>query len=160
MNCGSRLSFHESCRWGCSPNARQIRDTADCDIPNSAASDRVDQCVASFGVVSNVRVITASTCSSATVRGRPGLGSSSSPSRPSPTNRARHRRAVPTLISSLRATALVVIPSAAASTIRDRTANAFADVARRDHVTNWARSSSVNRTAGATGSGTNQPYCT
>ena len=73
-------------------------------------------------------------------------------------NRARHRRAVPTLTSSLRATALVLIPSAAASTIRERTANAFADVARRDHATNWARSSSVNVTAGATGSGTDQPY--
>jgi hypothetical protein len=72
MNNGSRLSFQESCRCGWRANARQIRDTADCDRPSSAASDRVDQCVALAGVLSSVAVMTASTCSSDTVRGRPG----------------------------------------------------------------------------------------
>lgn len=48
--------------------------------------------------------------------------------------------------------ALVVRPSAAASTILDRTANAFAEVARLDHAVNWERCSSVKATAGATGS--------
>ena len=62
--------------------------------PSCAAIDRVDQCVASFGVVSSVATITASTCSSVTVRGRPGRGSSSSPSSRSSTNRLRHRRTV------------------------------------------------------------------
>lgn len=37
-------------RCGCRPNARQIRDTDDCDRPISFAIDRVDQCVAFFGV--------------------------------------------------------------------------------------------------------------
>ena len=57
-----------------SPNARHTRDTVDCDIPRCAAMDRVDQCVASRGVVSSVAVIRASTCASDTVRGRPGRG--------------------------------------------------------------------------------------
>ena len=69
-----------SWRCGWSPNARQIRDTAVCVSPTSLAIDRVDQCVASFGVLSSVLVITASTCSSVIVRGRPGRGSSVSPS--------------------------------------------------------------------------------
>jgi hypothetical protein len=37
--------------------------------PTSAAIDRVDQCVASFGIVSNVRVITSSTWASVILRG-------------------------------------------------------------------------------------------
>jgi hypothetical protein len=36
MNCGS--FDHASCRCGCNPNARQIRDTAVCDRATSAAS--------------------------------------------------------------------------------------------------------------------------
>jgi hypothetical protein len=90
MNCGSFDSFQVSCRCGCNPNARQIRETAVCDNPTSAASDRVDQCVASFGVVSRVVVITRSTSASAIVRGRPGRGSSSRPSSRSTANRLRH----------------------------------------------------------------------
>jgi len=78
------------------------------------------------------------------VRGRPGRGSSKSPSRPWSRNRGRHRRAVATLMSSLRATALVDSPSVAARTILERTASAFADVARRAHPVSWARSWSVN----------------
>ena len=93
-NSGSVDNFQESCLCGANPNARQIRDTADCDNPSSAANDRVDQCVASLDVVSKVRVITASTCSSQTVRGRPGRGSSTRPSRRSTTNRDRHLRAL------------------------------------------------------------------
>ena len=152
MNWGSLLSFHESCRCGANPNARQIRDTADCDIPSSAASDRVDQCVASFGVVSRVRVITASTWSSTTERGRPGRGSSSNPSRRSTTNRERHLPAVVTETPSFAAIAVLPNPSAA-NTIRDRTANAFALFARRAHATNCTRSSSARPTTGASGVG-------
>jgi hypothetical protein len=87
-------SFHESCLCGANPNARQIRDTAVWLIPSSAANDRVDQCVALIGVLSRVRVITASTWSSDTVRGRPGRGSSTRPSSRSATNRDRHFRAL------------------------------------------------------------------
>ena len=43
MNCGSVLSFQVSTTWGLRPNARQIRETDDCDKPVSAAIDLVDQ---------------------------------------------------------------------------------------------------------------------
>jgi hypothetical protein len=56
----------------------------------------------------------------------------------------------------LSAIAVFPNPSAAASTIRDRIANAFALFDRRDHATNWACSSSVNVTTGAKGLGTHQ----
>ena len=100
MNCGSFDNFQESCRCGCSPKARQIRDTAVCDKPTSAAIERVDQCVASFGAVSRVVVITRSTSASAIVRGRPGRGSSSSPSSRSVANRLRHLPTVSRVIPS------------------------------------------------------------
>ena len=158
MNSGSFDSFQVSCRCGCKPKARQIRDTADCDNPSSVASDRVDQCVAVGGTVSNVRVITASTCSSVTVRGRPGRGSSSSPSNRSATNRDRHLRALATAIPNSCAIAVFDNPSAAANTIRERTANPFALVVRRDHDTNCERSSADNTTTGATGLGTHRAY--
>jgi hypothetical protein len=61
MNCGSVDSFHVSWRWGCNPNAFQIRCTADCVNPSSAAIDRVVKCVAFVGLVSSVRTITSST---------------------------------------------------------------------------------------------------
>ena len=155
MNCGSLLSFHESCRCGCNPNARQIRDTADCDIPSSEANDRVDQCVASFGIVSNVREITASTRSSSTVRGRPGRGSSNRPSSRSATNRARHLPTVIRLTPSRSATSVLPQPSAALSTIRDRSASACALFSRRAHASNSDRSPSVNTNSSKTGFGTN-----
>jgi hypothetical protein len=94
MNCGSRDSFHACWRCGCSPNARQIRDTAVCVSPTSRAIDRVDQCVASRGVLSNVLTITSSTWASVIVLGRPGRGSSLSPSRRNSANRLRHLRTV------------------------------------------------------------------
>ena len=51
MNCGSVDSFQVSTTCGLSPNARQIRETADWDMPVAAAIDRVDQCVSSSGGV-------------------------------------------------------------------------------------------------------------
>jgi hypothetical protein len=41
------LSFQLCTKWGLSPNARQMRETADCDVAAAAAIDRVDQCVSS-----------------------------------------------------------------------------------------------------------------
>jgi hypothetical protein len=140
MNCGSRESFHVSWRCGCSPNARQIRETALCERPSSAASERVDQCVASLGVVSSVRTITCSTCASVTVRGLPGRGSSSRPSKRSAANRERHRAAVPRETESCSAISLLLNPAAAASTIRARCASACALVRRRAHACNCSRS--------------------
>ena len=72
MNCGSVDSLKVSTRCGLSPNARQIRLIADCDIPVARANDRVDQCVASVGVVSSVMTSTCSTGSSVIVRATPG----------------------------------------------------------------------------------------
>ena len=94
MNDGYFDIFQASRRCGWSPNACQIRSTADCVNPTSRAIDRVDQCVASFGVVSSVRTITSSTCSSLIVRGRPGRGSSSTPSSRRAAKRERHLRTV------------------------------------------------------------------
>lgn len=48
-NYGSVDSFHSSTMWGLRPNARQIRDTADSDIPSGSAIERVDQCESSCG---------------------------------------------------------------------------------------------------------------
>jgi hypothetical protein len=62
-------SFQLSWRCGCSPNARQILTTAVWLSPTSAAIDRVDQCVASFGALSSVLVITSSTWASVILRG-------------------------------------------------------------------------------------------
>lgn len=74
-------SFQVCTRCGLSPNARQIREIADCDIPVALAIDRVDQCVSPFAEdSSNVLTITDSTCSSVIVRGAPGRGSSVKPS--------------------------------------------------------------------------------
>ena len=141
-NNGSLESFKVSWRCGWSPNACQIRDTAVCVSPTSAAIDRVDQCVASRGVLSSVLVITASTCSSVIVRGRPGRGSSLQPVEPvlgEPAAPLAHRAdRDPQLPGDLG----VVRPSAAASTIRDRNASACALVRRRAHASNCARSSS------------------
>ncbi len=119
---------------------RQIRDTAVCVRPTSLAIERVDQCVASRGVLSNVVVITASTCSSVIVRGRPGRGSSVSPSRRCSANRDRHFAAIARLIPSRSAISVFLRPSAAANTIRERNANACALVRRRVHASNCRRS--------------------
>jgi hypothetical protein len=124
MNCGSLESFHVSWRCGCSPNALQIRSTADCVSPTSLAIERVDQCVASLGVVSSVRTITSSTFSSVIVRGRPGRGSSSNPSSRCSPKRARHVAAVAREIPSRSAISVFFRPSHANNTIRERCASA------------------------------------
>ena len=90
MNCGSLDSFQVCWRCGASPNACQIRITASGVIPTSRAIDRVDQCVASLGADSSVVITTRSTCSSVIVLGRPGRGSSNSPSSRLAANRLRH----------------------------------------------------------------------
>jgi hypothetical protein len=48
-------------RCGCKPNAAHIRRIVVWEKPVSAAIERIDQCVASTGVVRNVRSITAAT---------------------------------------------------------------------------------------------------
>ena len=78
------------CRCGCRPNAFQILRIVVCEKPVSAAMDRIDQCVASFGVDRRARSLTAATRSSSIVRGLPGRASSNSPSMRSFRERRRH----------------------------------------------------------------------
>ena len=144
MNCGSTDSLNVSTRCGLSPNSRQIRPIVERDRPVSAAIEARDQCVASFGVRSNVATITASICSSPMLRGPPGRGSSSQAVQalvhePAPPL-AHRRRHNPKLRCDLR----VVQTLRTASTIFDRNAKACADFARRDHRSNCSRSSSLN----------------
>ena len=107
MNCGSVDSLKVWTRCGLRPKARQMRETADCDMPADLAIDRVDQCVSPFGgSCSRVVAMTFSTCSSVTVRGRPGRGSSLRPSSRDSRNRDRHLPAVALDIPRSAATAL------------------------------------------------------
>jgi hypothetical protein len=69
---------------------RGPRPTVDSDRPDSAAIDARDQWVAFFGVRSSVATTTASICSSPIVRGAPGRGSSTSPSRRRSLKQRRH----------------------------------------------------------------------
>jgi len=114
------------------------------DGPRCAASDRVDQCVASLGALSKVVVTIRSTCSSVTVRGRPGRGSSSSPSKRCSAKRVRHLVTVGRDTRSRSAISKFDRPSAASSTIRERNASACAVFPRRDQASSRPRSSSVS----------------
>ena len=117
----------------------------DFDSPVLFAIEARDQCVASAGVCSNVAVITSSTWSNRIDGGRPGRGSSTSPSNRLATNRARHLFTVFADTRSSAATCLFDAPGAAhANTILDRNANACADLARRDQRSSCARSPSDN----------------
>jgi len=86
------------------------------------------------------------------VRGRPGRGSSDSPSNRSTRNRERHFDTVPRDNSSSCATSEMVPPSAHANTIRARNANACAVFRRRAHPTSTERSSQDNTTGSSFGS--------
>ena len=159
MNCGSVDSFQVWTMCGLRPNARQIRETAVWDMPADLAIDRVDQCVSPFGgACSSVAAITFSTCSSVIVRGRPGRGSSFSPSSRDARNRDRHLPAVVLDIPSSAATPLTGPPSAQASTIRDRSARACAVFRRRAHPSRTWRSSSVSTTGSSFGLAMSQAY--
>jgi hypothetical protein len=132
-------------------NARQIRLMAVWLMPVARAIDRVDQWVSwRGGGSSRVLVITCSTCSSVMVRGRPGRGSSDRPSSRWRTNRPRHLVTVWGQTLNCSATALLVAPSAQASTILARKARAWAVLARLDQRSSVCRSSSV-RVSGALG---------
>src|SRR5262245_30158299 len=141
---GSADSLNVSVRWGCSAKARQMRCTALRLSPLAVAIDRVLQWVASAGVVSRVRVITASTCASLIVRGAPGRGSSRSPSRRRLRNRARHLPTVCLVSRSSRATIVLVLPAAHSRISRARCATACAVFGRRAHCSRTSRSARVN----------------
>ncbi|GLY55225.1 hypothetical protein Lesp01_88800 [Lentzea sp. NBRC 102530] len=144
-------NFHASRRCGCNPNAFQIRVTAVWVNPDSAAIDRVDQCVALAD--SSAAAITTSTCSSEVVRGRPGRASSSNPSTRSITNRERHFATVPRCTPNSAAISLFEPPSAHHNTIRARNASACAVFRRRAQPSNALASSSDSTSSGSFGFG-------
>ena len=154
MNCGSADNFQVWTRCGLRPNARQIREIADCDMPVAAAIDRVDQCVSAPGPrSSSVLVITSSTCSSVIFRGAPSRGSSLKPSSRDIWNRPRHLRTVSRETFSSAATAVIGAPSAQASTIRDRRASACDVLRRRAHPSRTCRSSALSISGSSFGLG-------
>ena len=120
MKRGSADSLKVSVRWGCSAKARQMRLTVLWLRPERRAMDRVLQCVASFGVVSRVSVTTLSTSASVTVRGLPGLASSTSPSSRLSRNRDLHLPTVACDTLNSAATAVFVLPLEHSNTIRAR----------------------------------------
>ena len=159
MNCGSVDSFQVCTTCGLSPKVRQIRETVDWDTPAVLAIDRVDQWVSPpGGGCSSAAVTTCSTFSSLTVRGRPGRGSSVSPSSRDARNRDRHFATVSREIPSSAATAWFDAPSAQARTIRDRSASDCAVLRLRVHASSARRSSSVSSSEASFGLGTTQAY--
>ena len=110
------------------------------DRPTAAPKVRVLHGVISAGGASNVRVITATTRSSLTVRGAPGRGSSLNPSRRRSRNRSRHLQTQSLDAPSRAATARFVRPSAPPNTIRERSARRCAGFGRRVHSSKVRRS--------------------
>jgi hypothetical protein len=143
-SCGSVESLKLSLRCGRRPKARQMRFTAIRLIPARLAISRVLQWVAPLGAVSSVRITTCSTCSSVILRGAPGRGSSSKPSKRWATNRCRHLPTVTGHIRSSCATVLLSSPAAQRNTMRARTPNCCDTVPRRAQRSSAARSSSLN----------------
>src|SRR4030081_3252891 len=124
-----------------------MRPIVDFDSPDLAAIEVRDQWVASLGVSSSVATTTASTWSMVIDAGLPGRSSSANPSRRAATNLERHLLTVTGAHRSCPATSLLLKPSAHASTILQRNANAWADLARFDQRRSVAFSSSLNTNA-------------
>ena len=116
--------------------------------PERRAIERVLQCVASAGVVSNVSVTTLSTSASVILRGAPDRGSSTRPSKRRSKNRDRHFPTVGFDRFNSAATSVFVLPSAHLRTIRARCANAWAVFGRRTHCSNVSFSSSERLNGG------------
>ena len=110
--------------------------------------DRVLQWVASLGVVSSVSVITRSTWSSVTARGRPLRGSSDSPSSLRSRKRERHFPTVSSDTPRSAPTVVLLRPSAQPKIILARSAKACAVFGRRTHRTRASRSTSSKITGG------------
>jgi hypothetical protein len=125
----------------------EIRPIVDSDRPLRFAIEARDQCVASSGACSSVVVTTFSTLSSRIDGGRPGRGSSVSPSSRCAVNLPRHQATVPSVTCSCAAACLLLRPSAQASTILARIASACADLVLRAHRVSWSRSVPVSSSA-------------
>ena len=161
MNSGSVLSFQVSTTCGLRPNARQIRETDDCDRPVSAAIDLVDQwlsCPRPFSV--RVRVTSTSTCSSVIFRAAPGRGASPRPSSRRSMNRTRHLRTDSRdspVLAATRVSGATPFSSAQASTTRARSASDCDAVRLRDKASSDARSASDRTSGTASGSALAKP---
>ena len=119
-NSGSVDSLKVSLRCGCSKNARQMRCTLDTDRPEALAIERVLQCAAARGIVSNVAVTTSAIFLSPILRGAPGQGSSSRPSSRRCANRLRYVVTVTRVMPSRSVMATSLIPPAASKMISAR----------------------------------------
>ena len=132
-NSGSVDSLKVPVKCGLRSNLRQIRPIADLLSPARLAIEARDQCVASWGISSSVAVMTSSTLSSRIDGGRPGRGSSTSPSSRFAANLPRHLLTVAGSTRRSAAACLFDAPSAHASTILARSASAWLVLARRAH---------------------------
>ena len=133
---GSVESLNVSVRWGCRQKARQIRCTVAADTPEARAIERVLQCVASCGRLSNVVVTTCVIRSSSIRRGAPERGSSDRPSRRASAKRRRHSATVSRVTPIRSAMATLLSPSAALKTMAARMASARPIFRRRERVSN------------------------
>ena len=122
----------------------QMRWIVDGAYPVSRDIERVLQCVASRGFSSSVLRTTSATASSSMHRGRPGRGSSWSPSMPCSANRLRHFLAVRLLMPSVAAICTLFSPSAASSTMCARSDTARHTLRPRASRSNSLRSSPVS----------------
>ena len=109
--------------------------------------ERMDQCVASVGVVWSVRSIMAATSSSLMLRGLPERGSSRSPSIRFARNLRRHLLTVCSSTPSSAATTLFCSPSAQRSTIRHLSDRDRATLRRRTCRSRYPRSSALKTRA-------------
>jgi hypothetical protein len=136
---GSAENVNVCVRQGCSPYSRHTSATLTSETPSSAPSSRDDQCVTPSrpgGGSSVARTI----ATSSVVRGRPGLGRSSSPPRPPAAYRRFHAITVGFDAPVRRMISLVPSPSAASSTIRARCARPARIDGNRSHDASTSRS--------------------
>jgi hypothetical protein len=111
--------------------------------PQAAASERLLQCVAFFGVDSSVMVNTRSTSASLIFRGVPGRGSSNKPSSPLFRKRVRHLPIVCLVRRKCSATFVLLVPAAHSKMMRARCASAWLVFGRRAHCFSSSSSSSL-----------------
>ncbi len=148
-NSGSVESLNVSLRCGFRLNADQIRCTVMCERPVLSAMLRVDQCVASFGIVVSVRLTTSATLSSVTVRGRPDRYSSERPSMRFSANRLRHLPTVCSCTLVRSANSLFRSPSAQRRMILQRSDSDLGALCFQTCASRNARSSSFSTTSTA-----------
>jgi len=142
--CLSPESLKVLMRWGCKPLASYTRATLMWLRPKCRASERVLQCVASFGELCRV-VSTIRRLCSASSRRELGLrgGSCSIPGTPACTKRSRQRTTVGREVLSSRAICRLDRPSLANRQIRERKTIFCGVEGARTHAFNCRNCSSL-----------------